>query len=111
MTNIKLWDKQQGFTLPDGTECTRDEVYEKYPQTRKNTVILEYLPNGFVGAIDDAEILKQVHSLPPETTPEELISHIIYTREHPPAPLPSETQLLGRQITDLELLILEGGAV
>lgn len=86
MIKLEIWNKTTGFNLADGTPQTVEHIYEKYPFTRNSTIVLEYLPNGNVGAIDDLAILKQVYDLAPELTPEEALVEIIKIKETPPAP-------------------------
>ncbi len=81
MANLKIWDRQEGFSLPNGVFYTVQQIYEKYPFTKSGTVVLEYLPNGNVGAIDDLEILKQVFNVDMELSGNEALTAIIEAKE------------------------------
>lgn len=86
MVEVKIWDKQTGFNLADGTPCTVEEVFRQYPFTRSGVTVLEYLPNGNVGAIDDLAILKQVYDIDQAMADEQAVAEIKRLRELPPAP-------------------------
>ena len=88
MTDMRFWDKQNGFTLPNGRQVSIEDVYHEFPFTRiVEHVVLEYLPNGFVGGIDDLDILKDVFEVE-KTDPQEALDEIIYKRDNPPEPEP-----------------------
>ena len=86
MVEIKIWNKEEGFNLADGTPCTVEEIFQQYPFTRNGVTVLEYLPNGNVGAIDDLAILRQVYEIDEALGDSEAVAEIKRIRELPPEP-------------------------
>ncbi len=86
MVQLTVWNKQDGFNLADGSPRTAEEIMKEYPFTRQGVTVLEYLPNGNVGAIDDLAILKQVYDLTEDLSVEEAVAQIKAIREAPPEP-------------------------
>ena len=86
MINLSIWDKQTGFNYADGTPASIEDIYRDFPFTRNGTVVLEYLANGNVGAIDDLEILKSVYEIDPELNATDALAAITEIRNRPPEP-------------------------
>ena len=90
---MELWDKKTGFSLADGTPCTVEEIFERYPFTRKGTIVLTRLANGNVGAIDDLAVLKQVYQVGDEfEQPEDILTEIQRIKALPPEPRADATE-------------------
>jgi len=88
MADMRFWDKQEGGIYPNGKQVTKEEIFEEFPFTALVPhVVFEYLPNGFIGGIDDLDILKNVYGIT-EEDPQTALDQIIYIREHPPEPEP-----------------------
>ena len=86
MIQLEFWNKENGFNLADGTPATVEDIYKEFPFTRNGTVVLEYLPNGNVGAIDDLEILKSIYDINPELNDTDALAAITEARNTPPEP-------------------------
>jgi len=84
MVNMAIWNKREGFNLADGTPCTVEDIYTRYPFTQTGTVALEYLPNGNVGGIDDLAILREIHQVDSTMTDAEALAAIIEIRNTAP---------------------------
>lgn len=92
---MEIWNKQSGFNLADGTSCTVEEIYSRYPFTRSGTIVIEKLPNGNVGAIDSLDVLKQVYGVDNTLSDTDALTAIETAKNTPPAPIvdPVEAKL------------------
>ena len=81
-----IWDKRSEIKYADGTPATAEQVMRDYPFTREGVTVMEYLPNGNVGAIDDLAILRAIHGIDDALAEEEALAEYIRIRNTPPAP-------------------------
>lgn len=118
MNNNKVfYDTKQKITLIDGIERTAEEVFQELPNLRGSRRIVATLNSaGNAVAMDDIDILKQIYGVTEEDD-EAALAAIIHAIENPPEAKPEDTpatqadmQSLAQQMTDIELMMLTGGA-
>lgn len=104
MINLTIWDKTSSLTLPNGVLNSAEEIFTKFPFTRTGVTVLEFLPNGTVGGIDDLEILKGVHNIT-EATVEGALAAIVEKRNAPPEPVPAPNEELNAKLDYLIMML------
>lgn len=118
MNNNKVfYDTKQKITLIDGIERTAEEVFQELPNLRGARRIVATLNSaGNAVAMDDLDILKQVFGVTDEDD-DTALTNIIHAIDNPPEPTPetipatqADVQTLAQQMTDIELMMLTGGA-
>lgn len=118
MSNLTLWTKDTfPMYAPSGAKWdTLEEFAEEMPMANlpKLAVVIQ---NNVLMEISGLDVLRANYNVPKDMTDQEAVDFINEERNKPaPSPTPeqspatqAEVMALGQQMTDLELLIMEGG--
>lgn len=82
---LEYWDKTSPLTLMDGVQYTPEQIFAKFPHTRKGTVVLEYAVEDLVAAIDSLPIIRSNFGIADNLTDDEALAEIIRRRTEPAA--------------------------
>ncbi len=115
---LEIWNKETPVTVANGTVySTLKSFGAAHPEANARVTLIEKTPDGRIVAIQDLDILKLYHPDTANMPDEEAVRYINEEMAKPPAPpapeqvpaTKAEVLALGQQMTDLELMILEGG--
>lgn len=111
---LQIWDKQTPITFPNGA-YTKEKVLAAFPWSANGDAVME-VDGGVTGGFSLLVNLLKTYNLDESLTGQAALDAILEERSKPvpppsPADVPAtqaEVQALGQQMTDLELLMLEG---
>lgn len=107
MERFKLWDKVSNITIIGGKVLTPNDVYSQFSNlSRSGETLLEYMPDGLVGGIDNVDILRQVFEVPAGLTVADAVAQIVDKKLNPP-PAPPRQEDIDR--ADIDFIALMTG--
>ncbi|MEG1520758.1 MAG: hypothetical protein RR458_07185 [Clostridia bacterium] len=110
----KIWNKVDPIKLLSGEVLNPQEMRERFTEANATRVFIGLNSNDELFEIDNTSILENAFGIAPNLSDAEFVKAFEEFKNRPtPPPTPqdqpankAEVQALGRQMTDLELLIL-----
>ncbi|WP_458862314.1 hypothetical protein [Acidaminobacterium chupaoyuni] len=85
MRTFRLWDKTEELVLIDGRRRSPQEIFEEVPNVKNSAqIMLEIMPNGTVGGIDDLALMCGIYQIEEGLTPEQALEKVAAAINTPP---------------------------